>query len=158
MADRLTHIDGEGRARMVDVSAKDETARSATARGFVRMSAAALDLARAGDAPKGDVRACAEIAGVMAAKRTAELIPMCHPLMLSKIDVSVAFEDAGAVVTATVKTAGKTGVEMEALTAVSAACLTIYDMLKAADKSMTIGGIELAEKTGGKSGDYRKDG
>ena len=158
MAEKLTHIDGEGRARMVDVSSKTETARSATARGRVLMSAEAARLAQAGDAPKGDVRAAAEIAGVMAAKKTAELIPMCHPLMLSKIDVSVSFGPEGADVTATVKTSGQTGVEMEALTAVSAACLTVYDMLKAVDKAMTITGVELVEKTGGKSGDYRRHG
>jgi cyclic pyranopterin phosphate synthase len=158
MTAKLTHIDEKGRARMVDVSAKDATARTATARGRVTMSAEAARLALSGDAPKGDVRATAEIAGVMAAKKTAELIPMCHPLALSKIEVTVAFDDTGADVTATAKTTGPTGVEMEALTAVSAACLTVYDMLKAADKAMTIGGIELVEKTGGKSGDYRKNG
>lgn len=158
MGDKLTHIDGEGRARMVDVSAKDDTVRTAVARGRVTMSPEAAELAMSGDAPKGDVRATAEIAGVMAAKRTADMIPMCHPLALSKIDVSVNFDASGALVTAMVKTTGKTGVEMEALTAVSAACLTVYDMLKAADKAMVIGGIELTEKTGGKSGDYRKHG
>lgn len=156
MGDKLTHIDEQGRARMVDVSAKDATARSATARGRVLMSAEAARLAAAGDAPKGDVRATAEIAGVMAAKKTSELIPMCHPLMLSKVEVSVAFDAEGAAVRATAKTTGQTGVEMEALTAVSAACLTVYDMLKAVDKSMVINGIELVEKTGGKSGDYRR--
>jgi len=154
---KLTHIDGEGRARMVDVSGKADTTRIATARGRVVMSAEAAALAQSGDAPKGDVRATAELAGVMAAKKTADLIPMCHPLALSKIDVSVSFAGAGADISATVKTTGKTGVEMEALTAVSAACLTVYDMLKAVDKSMTITGVELVEKSGGKSGDWRRD-
>ena len=156
---KLTHIDDQGRARMVDVSDKPATAREAVASGFVRMSAETLALAVSGGAKKGDVRAVAEIAGVMAAKRTAELIPLCHPLSLSKVAVEVA-EAAGGeglTVTARVRTTGPTGVEMEALTAVSVACLTIYDMLKAADKAMTIEAVRLLKKTGGASGDYRRD-
>jgi cyclic pyranopterin monophosphate synthase len=157
---RLTHIDGEGRARMVDVSAKPDTAREAVAAGLVRMNAETLALALSGGGKKGDVRATAEIAGVMAAKKTSDLIPLCHPLSLSSIVVQVS-EDAGGAglaVTARAKTTGPTGVEMEALTAVSVACLTLYDMLKAADKSMTIDGVRLLSKTGGASGDYRREG
>ena len=150
----LTHLDAEGRARMVDVSAKPATAREATASGRVRMNPAALAQAIAGDAMKGDVRAIAEIAGVMAAKKTSELIPLCHPLALSSIKVSVEpDQSAGAIiVTARVKTTGPTGVEMEALTAVSVACLTIYDMLKAIDRAMIIEAVSLLEKSGGASG------
>ncbi|MBS0408771.1 MAG: cyclic pyranopterin monophosphate synthase MoaC [Proteobacteria bacterium] len=151
---KLTHLDAEGRARMVDVSAKPATAREATAAGFVRMSPATLALAQTGQGKKGDVRAVAEIAGVMAAKRTADLIPLCHPLALSKVEVTVEAAEGGLAVTARVKTTGPTGVEMEALTAVSVACLTIYDMLKAAEKGMTIGDIRLLEKSGGASGDW----
>ena len=155
---RLTHIDGEGRARMVDVTAKPATAREAVAEGLVRMGAETLALALAGGGKKGDVRAVAEIAGVMAAKKTADLIPLCHPLALSKVAVEVieATGGVGLSVTARVATAGPTGVEMEALTAVSVACLTLYDMLKAADKAMTIEGVRLVSKTGGASGDYRR--
>jgi cyclic pyranopterin phosphate synthase len=157
---RLTHIDGDGRARMVDVSAKPDTAREAVAEGLVRMAPATLALALSGGGKKGDVRAVAEIAGVMAAKKTAELIPLCHPLVLSKVDVEVteAAGAAGLAVTARVKTTGPTGVEMEALTAVAVACLTLYDMLKAADKAMTIEAVRLVSKTGGGSGDYRREG
>ena len=151
---RLTHIDETGRARMVDVSDKAATVREAVATGLVRMDAATLALALSGDAKKGDVRAVAEIAGVMAAKRTSDLIPLCHPLALSKVEVSVEPHAEGLAVTARVKTAGPTGVEMEALTAVSVACLTVYDMLKAADKGMTIDAVRLETKTGGKSGDW----
>jgi cyclic pyranopterin phosphate synthase len=151
---RLTHLDAEGRARMVDVSAKPATAREATAAGFVRMSPATLALAQTGQGKKGDVRAVAEIAGVMAAKRTSDLIPLCHPLALSKVEVTVEAAEGGLAVTARVKTTGPTGVEMEALTAVSVACLTIYDMLKAAEKGMQIGDIRLLEKSGGASGDW----
>ncbi|MBI1339993.1 cyclic pyranopterin monophosphate synthase MoaC [bacterium] len=156
MPEKLTHIDADGRARMVDVSAKAVTERRAVAIGRVMMSAEALGLARSRGG-KGDVRAAAEIAGVMAAKRTADLIPMCHPLMLSSVKVRVE-EAAGATaldVRAEVGVSGVTGVEMEALTAVSVACLTIYDMLKSADKGMRIEGIRLIEKTGGKSGTWR---
>ena len=155
---RLTHIDDAGRARMVDVSDKPATAREAVASGQVRMAPETLALALGGGGKKGDVRAVAEIAGVMAAKKTAELIPLCHPLSLSKVAVEVAEspDGSGLSVTARVKTTGPTGVEMEALTAVSVACLTLYDMLKAADKAMTIDAVRLESKTGGASGDFRR--
>ena len=152
----LTHIDETGRANMVDVSAKAVTTREALAEGFVRMSAETLALALSGDAKKGDVRSTAEIAGIMAAKKTADLIPLCHPLALSKIEVRVEPGEGGLAVTAKVRTSGQTGVEMEALTAVSVACLTVYDMLKAADKAMTIEAVRLMEKSGGKSGDWKR--
>lgn len=151
---RLTHMDETGRARMVDVSDKAVTTREAVAVGFVRMRAETLALALAGEGRKGDVRAVAEIAGVMAAKRTAELIPMCHPLPITKAEVRVEPAEGGLAVTARIKTSGQTGVEMEALTAASVACLTLYDMLKAAEKGMVIEAIRLASKTGGKSGDW----
>ena len=154
---RLTHMDESGRARMVDVSDKPATTREAVAEGFLRMSPETLALALSGDGRKGDVRAAAEIAGVMAAKRTSDLIPMCHPLALSKVEVRVEPGDGGLAVTARVKTTGPTGVEMEALTAVGVACLTLYDMLKAAEKGMVIEAVRLVEKTGGKSGDWRAD-
>lgn len=153
---KLTHIDETGRANMVDVSEKAVTAREAVAQGFVRMDAATLALALSGDAKKGDVRATAEIAGIMAAKKTSDLIPLCHPLALSKVEVRVEPGEGGLLVTARVKTTGQTGVEMEALTAVSVACLTVYDMLKAADKAMTIENVRLLTKTGGKSGDWAR--
>ena len=151
---RLTHLDESGRARMVDVSDKPATTREAVAEGFLRMSPETLALALSGDGRKGDVRAAAEIAGVMAAKKTSDLIPMCHPLALSKVEVRVEPGDGGLAVTARVKTTGPTGVEMEALTAVGVACLTLYDMLKAAEKGMVIEGVRLVSKTGGKSGDW----
>lgn len=151
---KLTHIDESGRARMVDVSDKATTAREAVAEGFVRMSAQTLALALSGEGRKGDVRAVAEIAGVMAAKQTSALIPMCHPLALSKVEVRVEPAQGGLAVSARVKTTGQTGVEMEALTAVSVACLTLYDMLKAAEKGMVIEAVRLVSKTGGKSGDW----
>ena len=151
---KLTHIDETGRARMVDVSDKEITAREAVAEGFVRMSAETLELALSGEGKKGDVRAVAEIAGVMAAKKTSDLIPMCHPLALSKVEVRVEPAEGGLAVTARVKTTGPTGVEMEALTAVSVACLTLYDMLKAAQKDMVIEAVRLVSKSGGKSGDW----
>ena len=151
---RLTHIDETGRARMVDVSDKAFTDREAVAAGFVRMSPETLALALSGEGKKGDVRAVAEIAGVMAAKQTANLIPMCHPLAITKAEVRVEPADGGLTVTARVKTSGQTGVEMEALTAVSIACLTLYDMLKAAEKGMVIEAVRLVSKTGGKSGDW----
>jgi cyclic pyranopterin phosphate synthase len=154
---KLTHFDAEGRARMVDVSDKAVTAREAVAEGFVSMGAETLALAVSGTAKKGDVRAVAELAGVMAAKQTSSLIPLCHPLPLSKVEVSVGEAEGGLAVTARVKTTGQTGVEMEALTAVSVACLTIYDMLKAADKAMTIGPVRLVSKTGGASGDFKRE-
>ena len=155
MADKLTHIDADGRARMVDVSDKASTKRVAKAEGRVLMSGVALDLARSRGG-KGDVRATAEIAGVMAAKRTSELIPMCHPLAISSVKVRVdeLADGSGIGVVAEVVTTGPTGVEMEALTAVSVACLTLYDMLKAAQKDMVIEGVRLVSKTGGKSGDW----
>ena len=152
---RLTHLDETGRARMVDVSDKPATTREAVAEGFVRMQPATLELALSGAGKKGDVRAVAEIAGVMAAKRTSDLIPMCHPLALSKVAVRVEPADGGLAVTARVKTTGPTGVEVEALTAVSVACLTLYDMLKAAEKGMVIEAVRLLEKSGGKSGDWK---
>ncbi len=152
---KLTHMDETGRARMVDVSGKVDTAREAVASGFVRMSPETLKLALSGEGRKGDVRAVAEIAGIMAAKRTSELIPMCHPLALSKAEVRIEPAEGGLAVTARVKTTGPTGVEMEALTAVSVACLTLYDMLKAAEKGMVIEAVRLLEKSGGKSGDWR---
>ena len=149
---RLTHIDDEGRARMVDVTGKASTTREAAAAGFVRMTPATLALALSGTGAKGEVRAVAEIAGVMAAKKTSDLIPLCHPLALSKVEVCVEPGEGGLAVTARVKTTGPTGVEMEALTAVSVACLTIYDMLKAAEKGMVIEAVRLTAKSGGKSG------
>jgi cyclic pyranopterin monophosphate synthase len=152
---RLTHIDETGRARMVDVSDKAATAREAVARGFVRMTPQTLALAVSGAGKKGEVRGVAEIAGVMAAKRTSDLIPLCHPLALTKVEVRVEPADGGLEVTARVRTMGPTGVEMEALTAVSVACLTIYDMLKAAEKGMVIEAVRLLEKSGGASGDWR---
>ncbi len=154
---KLTHIGADGEARMVDVSGKAATVRVAAAEGRVVMSKATLNLVLSGNAKKGDVLGAARIAGIMAAKKTSELIPLCHPLLLSKVEVDIApdHELPGLVVQATVKLTGQTGVEMEALTAVSVACLTIYDMVKAAEKSMRIEGIRLIEKSGGKSGDYR---
>lgn len=152
---KLTHMDETGRARMVDVSDKAVTSREAVATGFVRMSPETLKLALSGEGKKGDVRAVAEIAGVMAAKKTSDLIPMCHPLAITKAEVRVEPAEGGVSVTARVKTSGQTGVEMEALTAVSVACLTLYDMLKAAEKGMVIEAVRLLEKSGGKSGDWR---
>jgi cyclic pyranopterin phosphate synthase len=153
---QLTHLDADGRARMVDVSGKAATAREAVAAGLVRMKPQTRDLALSGGARKGDVIAAAEIAGIMAAKKTAELIPLCHPLPLSKAEVRVAAADEGLAVTARVATTGPTGVEMEALTAVSVACLTLYDMLKAVERGMTIEAVRLIEKTGGASGEWRR--
>jgi cyclic pyranopterin phosphate synthase len=154
---KLTHLDANGAAHMVDVSAKDATAREATAEATITLSADAFAAVIEGTAPKGDVLAAARIAGIMAAKKTSELIPLCHPLALSK--ASVDFEpqpDANAIrISATVKTTGQTGVEMEALTAASIAGLTIYDMIKAVDKTAVIGGVRLVAKSGGKSGEYR---
>jgi cyclic pyranopterin phosphate synthase len=160
MAKTLTHIGKRGQARMVDVSEKAATERLATAEGRVVMSAKTLDLVLAGNAKKGDVLGAARIAGIMAAKRTSELIPLCHPLALSKVEVDIAADKKlpGLVVRATCKLKGQTGVEMEALTAVSVACLTIYDMVKAAERGMRIEGIHLIEKRGGKSGVYRAKG
>ena len=151
----LTHLDSEGNARMGDVGGKAETRRVAIASGLIRMSAEALAAIRDGEVPKGDVLAAARIAGIMAAKKTAELIPLCHPLALDAVTVDFAFEDAALRATATASLSGRTGVEMEAMTAVSVALLTIYDMAKAVDKGMVIDGVRLIEKRGGKSGDWR---
>ncbi|MFO1140023.1 MAG: cyclic pyranopterin monophosphate synthase MoaC [Paracoccus sp. (in: a-proteobacteria)] len=152
----LTHFDAQGQAHMVDVSAKPETAREAVAEGLVLMAPETLALATGG-AAKGDVMGVARLAGIMGAKRTSDLIPLCHPLPIAKVSVDLAPDAAlpGIRVTATVRTTGRTGVEMEALTAVSTACLTVYDMLKAAQKDMRIEGIRLLSKTGGKSGEFR---
>lgn len=152
----LTHLNSAGEAHMVDVSAKPRTARQALARGAVVMAPETLALCLSGQAKKGDVFATARIAGILAAKRTHELIPLCHPLNLTKVEVEIAPDESlpGLRVAATAKVLGETGVEMEALTAVTVACLTIYDMLKAVDRAMRIEQIVLAEKTGGKSGDY----
>lgn len=156
MSERLTHLDDSGRARMVDVSGKPVSKREATARGRVRMAAETFARAQSGDTPKGDIRAIAEIAGVMGGKRTSDLIPLCHPLPLSSVKVEVTPDPAAHafIVTARAATTGQTGVEMEALTAVSIACLTIYDMLKAIDRDMVIDDICLLAKSGGTSGDY----
>jgi cyclic pyranopterin phosphate synthase len=154
-AKRLTHLSKRGEARMVDVSDKAPTERVAIAEGRIRMRPATLALVRKGNAKKGDVLGAARLAGIMAAKRTHELIPLCHPLALSKVAVDIEPIRGGLSVRATVKVTGKTGVEMEALTAVSVACLTIYDMVKAVDRGMTIEGVRLIEKRGGKSGTYR---
>ena len=153
----LTHISASGEAHMVDVSAKPATTRTARAQGHVVMRHATLALIRAGDAKKGDVLGTARLAGIMAAKRTAELIPLCHPLALTKVSVDLTLDDTlpGVRVEALAKVAGQTGVEMEALTAVSVACLTIYDMVKAVDRAMRIEGVRLLEKSGGASGDFR---
>jgi cyclic pyranopterin phosphate synthase len=152
----LTHIDSAGEARMVDVSEKPATERVAVAEGLVIMSKASLDMIETGNAKKGDVLGTARIAGIMAAKRTSELIPLCHPLALSKVTVDITADRKlpGCRVRATVKVTGPTGVEMEALTAVSVACLTIYDMIKAVERGVQIEGIHLIEKKGGKSGHY----
>ncbi|MCA1297095.1 cyclic pyranopterin monophosphate synthase MoaC [Stappia indica] len=155
----LTHLDASGSANMVDVSAKDDTTREARAEGFVQMKPETLAMIRDGNAKKGDVLATARIAGIMAAKRTHELIPLCHPLALSKVAVDIEIDEAlpGLRVESYAKLSGKTGVEMEALTACSVACLTIYDMAKAADRGMTISGIRVLAKSGGKSGDWSVD-
>ncbi|MDE2403907.1 MAG: cyclic pyranopterin monophosphate synthase MoaC [Sphingomonadales bacterium] len=150
----LTHLDEAGQARMVDVGAKPPTARVAIASGRIRMGVAALAAIRDGDVPKGDVLATARIAGIMAAKRTAELIPLCHPLGLDAVSIEFAFEEDGVRATATASLTAKTGVEIEAMTATSIALLTIYDMAKAIDKAMVIDGVRLLAKRGGKSGDW----
>ena len=157
-ASRLTHIGASGEAHMVDVGAKAETERTAIAEGAVTMLPATLEMILAGDARKGDVLGAARIAGIMAAKKTHELIPLCHPLLLTKVAVDIEPDRAlpGLRVKALARVTGKTGVEMEALTAASVACLTIYDMAKAVDRGMVISGIRLVEKSGGKSGDYRR--
>lgn len=151
---KLSHVDASGRARMVDVTPKPETARMARARGEIRMQAATLAAVRENQAPKGDVLGVARVAGVLAAKRTAELIPLCHSLPLTDVDVAFELDDAlpGIRAEAIARTVGRTGVEMEAIVAVSVALITVYDMAKAIDKTMVLGGIELVEKHGGKSG------
>ena len=153
----LTHINGQGRARMVDVTEKAETVRTAVAEGRVHMAKTTLELIRTGGMAKGDVLAVAQVAGIMAAKRTAEWIPMCHSIRLTGVDIAFTLEEEAVHIQATARSKGETGVEMEALTAVSAAALTIYDMCKAVQKDMEIGEIHLCRKTGGKSGDYEKE-
>jgi cyclic pyranopterin phosphate synthase len=154
----LTHLDDEGHARMVDVGDKPVTTRTAVASGFVRMAAATVEAIRAHKTPKGDPLETARLAGIMAAKRTSELIPLCHPLALTHTDVHLEITGEGIAITATARTDGKTGVEMEALTAAAIAALTIYDMCKALDKGMVITDIQLESKTGGRSGDYTRSG
>jgi len=156
--DKLTHIDEHGRARMVDTSEKPDTVRHAVASARVMMSAESVKAIRESRAPKGDPLESARLAGIMAAKRTAELIPLCHPLPLTHVDLRAELQDTSVYLESEVTTRAQTGVEMEALTAVSVAALTIYDMCKALDKSMTITDIRLELKTGGKSGDYRREG
>lgn len=155
---RLTHIDESGRAHMVDVSDKQPTARTASAAGTLTCRRETLDQVRAGTTPKGSVAHTAELAGIMGAKRTAELVPLCHPLPLTKVEVRIEIDEGlpGFRITSEVRTNAVTGVEMEALTAVSVACLTLFDMLKAIDRAMVIGGIEVTSKTGGKSGDWQR--
>jgi cyclic pyranopterin phosphate synthase len=157
VAPKLTHLGARGEARMVDVSAKAATERVAVAEGRVTMRAETLDLVLTGNAKKGDVLGVARIAGIMAAKKTHELIPLCHPLAVSKVEIDIEPDRAlpGLIVRATVKVTGQTGVEMEALTAVSVACLTVYDMVKSVERGMRIEGIRILEKRGGKSGTYR---
>jgi len=156
----LSHLGPDGAARMVDVGGKDVTRREATAEGRVRMSAEAFVLVRSNQVAKGDVLAVARLAGIQGAKRTAELIPLCHPLALDRVDVTLTLDEAlpGVRVVATVATEGRTGVEMEALTAVSIACLTVYDMVKSADRAMTLEAVRLVHKSGGRSGDYSAGG
>lgn len=155
----LTHFNAAGRARMVDVSHKDITPRVAVASGYVAMQTSTLALVKAGKMAKGDVLAVAQVAGIMAAKRTAELVPMCHPLPLTAVDLDFALDEAASrvLITATAKTTDRTGVEMEALTAVAVAALTIYDMCKAVDRGMVIGEIRLEMKSGGKSGTFSRE-
>ena len=152
----LTHFDAAGRAHMVDVSGKDETARTATARATVVMEAATRGMVAAGSAAKGDVLGVARLAGIMGAKRTAELIPLCHPLPISAVAVELSVVEVGVEVVATVRTTGRTGVEMEALVAASVAALTVYDMLKAVDRGMRVEGLRVVHKDGGKSGRFEQ--
>jgi len=156
-APALSHVDGRGRVRMVDVSAKDTTAREAVARGHISIAPDALALIRAGRLAKGDPLQAARLAGIMAAKKTAELIPLCHQLPLAHVDVALTEALDGYEIEAVARTSAQTGVEMEALTAVSVAALTIYDMVKAVDRTMVIGEIRLMEKRGGRSGEWRRD-
>ena len=154
--DGFTHLDESGAARMVDVSGKDVTARSATASGKVLVSEIVVEMLRGDGVPKGDALGVARVAGIMAAKRTADVVPLCHPLAIAGVTVDLEVEDDGVVITATVKTTDRTGVEMEALTAVAVAALTVIDMVKAVDKAATITDVRVLEKTGGKSGTYRR--
>ncbi len=156
MSDHFTHLDDSGAARMVDVSDKDVTARSATASGKVLVSPAVVELLRGEGVPKGDALGVARVAGIMAAKRTPDLVPLCHPLAISGVTVELEVEDDGVAITASVRTTDRTGVEMEALTAVSVAALTVVDMVKAVDKAAVITNVRVEEKTGGKSGTYRR--
>lgn len=158
MIGKLTHVDERGAVHMIDISSKDETARQAIAQGRIAMSAQAVRTILDGAAKKGDVLAVARVAGIMAAKKTSNLIPLCHPLSLSAVTIEFELDEGGVTTTATVRTTGQTGVEMEAMTAVSVALLTIYDMVKSIDKKMIINEIHLVEKTGGKSGFWRADG
>jgi len=156
MSDKLTHIDEDGRAHMVDVADKADSKRTAKARGFISLSPDTLAAISEGRTKKGDVLSVAELAGIMGAKKTSELIPLCHPLPLSRVKVALALQDKGVAIEAEVGCIGKTGVEMEALTAVSVACLTVYDMVKAMEKSATISNTKQVKKTGGKSGDFKR--
>ena len=156
MTDGFTHLDEAGAARMVDVSGKDVSVREAVATGRVLLSAEVIGLLRAGSVPKGDAIAVARIAGIQAAKRTPELVPLCHPIAIHGVTVDLVVEDGGVAITATVRTADRTGVEMEALTAVAVTALAVVDMLKGLDKSVRIAGVQIEEKTGGKSGDWRR--
>ncbi len=159
MSENLTHLDAQGAANMVDVGDKADTVREASAEGYIKMLPETLALIQSGNAKKGDVIGAARIAGIMAAKKTHDLIPLCHPLMITKVTVDIEYDQVlpGLRVMATVRLSGKTGVEMEALTAVSVACLTIYDMAKAVDRGMEISGIRVMTKSGGKSGAYRAE-
>ena len=156
MSEHFTHLDESGAARMVDVSGKEVTARSATASGKVLVSPAVVELLRGEGVPKGDALGVARVAGIMAAKRTPDLVPLCHPLAISSVTVDLEVEDDGVAITASVRTTDRTGVEMEALTAVSVAALTVFDMVKAVDKAAVITDVRVEEKTGGKSGTYRR--
>ncbi|MGH1561842.1 cyclic pyranopterin monophosphate synthase MoaC [Mumia sp. DW29H23] len=153
-APRLTHVDEQGAARMVDVSAKDETRRQATATGLVRTTPEVVALLRSGDVPKGDALGVARVAGILAAKRTPDLVPLCHPLAITGVEVDLEVTDEGVAIAATVRTTGRTGVEMEALTSVSVAALTVVDMIKAVDKHAVISDVRVRAKSGGKSGDW----
>ncbi len=157
MTERLTHVDESGAARMVDVSGKDVTARTATASGKVLVSPQVVGLLRGAGVPKGDALGVARVAGIMAAKRTPDLVPLCHPLAIAGVTVDLEVEDDGVAITATVRTTDRTGVEMEALTAVSVAALTVVDMVKAVDKGAVVTDVRIEEKTGGKSGTYRRE-
>lgn len=157
MANNFTHLDESGNAKMVDISDKKDSVRVAVASGTVKVSKDVLELAKNNSLPKGDLFATARIAGIMAAKKTSELIPLCHPLAVNSVEIEISAESSGFLITATVKTSGKTGVEMEALTAVSVSALTIIDMVKAVDKSAEITEVRLLEKTGGKSGTWTRN-